>query len=351
MIEGLDKMLEGGGQPGLVELRELLQELLGGRDGAGRLIGQDTLQPRVQRVFRLSFELNGESRSVVVKRLKPEIARRNELVAKRWLPATGLNDGCPPVLGCAADRGGACVWHVYEDLGQWELDLRQPDRERVRAAVELIARLHTRFAGHALLGEVRLHGGDFGIHFYESNVRDAIYAVEAWQPAAPQSGLRDRLLKRLYKLRDELPRRAQAEADWGGPETLLHGDLWPINVFVIPAADGLRARLIDWDHTAVGPASYDLSTFLLRFPSEHRRWVLDLYRKAVAGAGRYLPGERELNRLFETHEYARFANRIIWPAIALVMDRAAWGVEALAEIDGWFGQFEPVLPVAEEFAV
>ena len=60
MIEGLDKILEGGGQPGLVELRELLQELLGGRDGAGRLIGQDTLQPRVQRVFRLSFELNGE---------------------------------------------------------------------------------------------------------------------------------------------------------------------------------------------------------------------------------------------------------------------------------------------------
>ena len=148
-----------------------------------------------------------------------------------------------------------------------------------------------------------------------------------------------------------LPRRAQAEADWGGPETLLHGDLWPINVFVIPAADGLRARLIDWDHTAVGPASYDLSTFLLRFPSEHRRWVLDLYRKAVAGAGRYLPGERELNRLFETHEYARFANRIIWPAIALVMEHAAWGVEELAEIDGWFGQFEPVLPVAEEFAV
>ena len=119
----------------------------------------------------------------------------------------------------------------------------------------------------------------------------------------------------------------------------------------IPAADGLRARLIDWDHTAVGPASYDLSTFLLRFPSEHRRWVLDLYRKAVAGAGRYLPGERELNRLFETHEYARFANRIIWPAIALVMEHAAWGVEELAEIDRWFGQFEPVLPVAEEFAV
>jgi len=114
-------------------------------------------------------------------------------------------------------------------------------------------------------------------------------------------------------------------------------------VFVIPSANGLRARLIDWDHAAVGPASYDLSTFLLRFPSQHRLWVLDLYRQAVADAGWRLPGERELNLLFETHEYARIANRIIWPAIALVMDGAEWGAEALAEIDGWFEQFEPVL--------
>ena len=203
--------------------------------------------------------------------------------------------------------------------------------------------MHTRFAEHALLGEVRLHGGDLGIRFYESNVRDAIYALEACQPAAQQNGLRDRLLHRLCKLRDELPGRAQALAEWGGPETLLHGDLWAINVFVIPSANGLHARLIDWDHAAVGPASYDLSTFLLRFPSEHRPWVLDLYRQAVAGAGWRLPGERELNLLFETHEYARIANRIIWPAIALVMDGAEWGAEALAEIDGWFEQFEPVL--------
>jgi aminoglycoside phosphotransferase (APT) family kinase protein len=210
--------------------------------------------------------------------------------------------------------------------------------------------MHTRFAGHALLGEVRLHGGDFGIHFYESNVRDAIYALEAWQPAAEQNGLRDRLLERLCKLRDELPERAQALAEWGGPETLLHGDLWAINVFVIPTRDGLHARLIDCDHAAVGPASYDLSTFLLRFPSKHRPWVFDRYRQAVAGAGWRLAGERDLNFLFETHEYARFANRIIWPAIALVMERAVWGLDELAEIERWFEQFEPVLPVAREGA-
>src|SRR6185369_2754349 len=107
-----------------------------------------------------------------------------------------------------------------------------------------------------------------------------------------------------------------------------------------------RARLIDWDHAAVGPATYDLSTFLLRFPAEHRPWVLELYRQAVADAGWNLSDERDLNYLFETHEYARFANRIIWPAIALVQDRAEWGVEALAEIEQWFAEFRGVLAVS-----
>ncbi len=348
MIEGSDRILEGSGQPGLTELRELLQELVGGRDAAGCFIDQENLQPRAQRVFRLRFSANGQTRSVVIKRLKPAIARRNELVAKRWLPAIGLSETGSPLLGSVADRSGVCVWHVYDDLGPHELDPRDPSREHVRAAVELIARMHTRFAGHALLGEIRLHGGDFGIHFYESNVLDATYALEAWQPEIPQDGLRDRLLGRLYKLRDALPQRAQALAELGGPETLLHGDLWAINVFVIPTANGLHARLIDWDHAAVGPASYDLSTFLLRFPPEHRQWILELYRQAVAEAGWQLPDERTLNLLFETHEYARFANRIIWPAIALVTDQAAWGVEALAEIDEWFEQFEPVLSFAAE---
>jgi thiamine kinase-like enzyme len=351
MIEGLEKILEDTGMPGVAELRGLLQELLGGREASGRLLEQRAPKTRDSRVFHLRFAVNNQTRSVFVKRLKPEIARRNELVAKRWLPAIGLSDSGPPLLGSVADRGGACVWHVYDDLGPHELDARQADRERVEATIELVARMHTRFAGHALLGEIRLNGGDFGIHFYESNVRDAICGLEGWQPPEPERALRDRLLERLYKLRKELPRRAQAEAEWGGPETMLHGDLWAINVFVIPSPLGLHARFIDWDHAGVGPASYDLSTFLMRFSPEHRMWVYDLYRRAVGAEGWRLPAERDLNLLFETHEYARFANRIIWPAIALVMDQAAWGAEELSAIDGWFEQFEPVLPIAAEVGV
>jgi hypothetical protein len=344
MIEGLDHLLEASGQPGLPELRQVLNELLDEHKSGIRLVEEKMLQPKGQRVFRVRFALNrnSETRSFIIKRLKPEIAQRNELLANRWLPAVGLAGKGPPLLRSAAARGGDCVWHIYDDLGCWELNPREPDRARVEAAIDLIAQIHLRFAQHALLGEVRLFGGDLGIHFYESNVRDAIYALESWQPAPADVALRDRLLERLYQLRNELPQRAEALAKWGGPETVLHGDLWAINVFVMDTATGPQARLIDWDHVSVGPASYDLSTFLLRFPAQHRRWILELYGKAVAQGHWHLPGEEELNLLFETHEYARYANRIIWAAIALVTERVDWGPAELAAIEQWFKEFKPV---------
>jgi thiamine kinase-like enzyme len=360
MIEGLPLILKNSAQPGLPELREFLQELLGGPNVTGVLLRQQTLQPRGERVFRLCFVVDGKERSVIVKRLSPEIARRNELVARRWLPAAGLQETGPPLLGSVAARQGHCVWHVYDDLGSWELDPKNPKRAQVESAVRLIARIHLRFARHPLLGEIRLHGGDLGMHFYETNVRDAITVLEAWNPTTEHSGLRGRLLKRLRGLRDDSFRRAQALADLGGPETLLHGDLWAINVFVIPTMgaqeagiDGLtqreprwRPRLIDWDHAAVGPATYDLSTFLMRFPAKHRSWVLDLYQRELQADGWTLPAAEDLNFIFETHEYARFANRIIWPAIGLVQDNADWGIAALKEIEQWFEQLEPVLSAA-----
>src|SRR6266545_4727438 len=132
MIEGLETILEGSGQPGVAELQSFLQELFGGREASGRLLEQQTLQPRELRVFRLRFVINGQTRNVIIKRLKPEIARRNELVVKRWLPAIGLGDGGAPLLGSVAERSGRCVWHVYDDLGLHELDPRTPDREHVR---------------------------------------------------------------------------------------------------------------------------------------------------------------------------------------------------------------------------
>jgi len=337
--------LEGRGEPGAIELLEALQALLGGAERAERAIDLTALK---RRVYRLELGPGPGPRSLILKRTEPAIAQLNRLVADRWLPGIGLGRCCARLLATAAERKGRWVWQIYEDLGDEHLD-RSPDPLQVEAAVDLVAELHTRAAGHALLPEVRHYGKDLGLPFFIANVDDAIRGLEALPGAAPLPqpealAIRDRLLERLSPVRAETPRRARVLKDAGGPETLLHGDLWRANAFATVTGAGVQVRLIDWDHAGVGPFSYDLSTFLIRFPFAERPRILGRYRQAVARAGWRLPEARELNVLFETAEYARFANRIAWTAMAWLHERAEWVPIELAEIERWFEAWRPVLP-------
>lgn len=348
MIDRLDQLFEGNSQPGLCELRTSLREVLSRLGAAARLIDQHSLKGRVH---RLRFEINGRVRSLVVKRLKPSMARRSQYVTQQWLPDIGLSQSGPPLLGLAAEPSGNWVWHIYQDLGDWKIDANSFDCRRIRTAVELIAKIHTRFATYPLLPYCRLYTGDLGIYFFVSNVRDAINSLEALQPSAvgwtsQHLALRDRLLGRLHRLLGEVPYRAEVMVEFGGPDTLLHGDLWTTNILVFPAMDApLQARLIDWDHAGIGPFSYDLSTFLFQFPSCYRPWIWDCYRQSVEGVGWRLPDLANLILLCETAECARYANSVIWPAIALLRDRAEWAFAQLAEVERWFEDLRPVLPL------
>ncbi|PYQ08820.1 MAG: hypothetical protein DMF83_05495 [Acidobacteria bacterium] len=340
----LGQALKGSGEPGTAELLEALLALLDGTEGAGKAIG---LTPLKGLVYRLQLEPGPGPRSLILKRREPVLAQLNRLVADRWLPALGMGDHCARLLATAAEREGRWVWNVYEDLGDGHLD-GCTDRQRIEAAVDLVAELHARAAGHPLLPEVRHHSQDLGLPFFIANVGDAVRGLEALPAAARQPpkelmALRDRLLERLCPLMAETPGRAAVLKDDGGPDTLLHGDLWRANVFVTVAGEGVRVRLIDWDHVGVGPFSYDLSTFLMRFPPAERPWILDRYRQAVSEAGWRLPAERELNVLFETAEYARFANRVAWAAMAWLREGAEWVPVELAEIARWFEAWRPVL--------
>jgi Ser/Thr protein kinase RdoA (MazF antagonist) len=121
-----------------------------------------------------------------------------------------------------------------------------------------------------------------------------------------------------------------------GPHTLLHGDMWPINVFVDQTPGGLQARLVDWDKVAVGPFSYDLSTLVLRCPPAERPRILERYWQAAARSGWRPTSPSELSILFDTAERARCANRVIWPVLALLQEGAEWGFGELAEVERWF---------------
>jgi hypothetical protein len=327
------------------ELWARLQELLGLPDHPWQLVDHERLK---RHVHRLRFRADGQERSFVVKRSRPDVAQRNHLAATRWLPAIGLDDHGPALLALAEDRQARRVWHVYEDLGRQTLEAGALVRGHVEATVNVVATLHTRFANHPLLPECRQRGGDLGMRFYSSSVRQGIAALRGLQPGShdPErvAAIRERLLERLCRLVEEERERALALRTPGVPETLLHGDLWTVNVVLVPNGAGVRARLIDWDHVGVGPISYDLSTFLLRFPPEHRHWILDVYRRETERvAGWQLPGDEELNRLFETAEYARFSSVVRGGARAAGSPDAEWAVDRLESIDAWFASYEPVL--------
>src|SRR5438034_9560678 len=143
--------LESRGEPGVTELFEALQALLGGAEAAVPTIGLTQLN---RRVYRLQLEPGPGPRSLILKRSEPAIAQLNRLVAERWLPAMGLGDRCAPLLATAAERQGRWVGQIYEDLGDETLD-PDPERSRVQSAVHPVAELHTRAAEHPLVPEVR----------------------------------------------------------------------------------------------------------------------------------------------------------------------------------------------------
>ncbi|HEY3018589.1 MAG TPA: phosphotransferase [Solirubrobacteraceae bacterium] len=340
MPEPLDALLDGTGQPGLVELRAALRRLVG--DDA-TVLSQRAIKPRVHRV-RLAA--SGGEWAVVLKRHDAVTARRNLLALRVWLPAVGLDRIGPAVLAIAADSAAGWAWHAYEDLGDGTLDGAGGDDPRVAAAAALVAEVHGRSLDHPVLAHCRRRGAELGIGFFEASVREAAEWVERVQrtrPAGARAELCERLGARLARLIADLPAHAEALERYGGPQTLLHGDLWKSNTFAVAANGGVRARLIDWDHAGVGPLAYDLSTFLSRFRAADRLAVFAAYRDAIERFGVQLPAPRELERAFRTAELGRLATCVEKPALEVTETQAAWAWEELAARDAWFAALEPVL--------
>jgi hypothetical protein len=351
VIEGLNQIIERKDLPGRDSLAALIERLLGGSRVCGRVTADE--QIGCTRARRLALDVGGVPRVLIIKYLSLACSLREQRVVEHWLPEIGLGRHGPPLLGRAGVASGTGVWHVYADLGDCTLERRSIDPVALRSGMQAVARLHRGFAGHPLLGDCRMTGGDLGREFFLSSVRDALGALGGLRPpraALPEAyrATRDRLRERLLRLLDEAPRRMQALEELGGPETLLHGDLWPSNLLVV---HGAEARLIDWDHAGVGPGTYDLSNLVMRLPIALRLRALADYRDAGGPCGRCSPGRDDLNFLFETAECARLANCVIWPALDFWKRPRPWALERLASIDGWFEKLEPALPAEPMHAV
>jgi hypothetical protein len=325
------------------ELETCLQEALPG--ASIRIVGREQLKTDVH---RLRVAVDDRERSLVVKRSDSPVARRGWLVARRWLPAVGLEQLGPPLLALAPDSAGRGTWQVFDDLGGRPLSTDPPVDSDVEAAIDTIARIHTAFAEHRLLPQCRLWGGDRGIHFYSANLRAAANGLRGLDLNGHDdaaAGARDALLDRLAELLEEEPERSRVMRAHGAPETLLHGDLWPTNAIAVPNGSGVNVRLVDWDEAAAGPPWFDISTFLLRFDPSHRDWILSAYGRAIGRlAGWRVPPRPELDVIMETAAYARLASLLVWSVAAAGESEAAWLYERLAAVSEWIDEVRPVLP-------
>ena len=333
--------------PVAVEAVRALSQLAG-RDVASWRIEVRELR-RAARVCRVRAVAGAIAHSVIVKRLSLPRAHRSTRATERWLPAVGLGDAAPARLGAIAPPGVAWVWHLYEDAGVETLHDRPADQGSVDTAVALIAALHARGAGHRLVPECRAEGQDFGIHHFLTGVGDARRLLDALRdagasPRGEPSRVLDGLRRHLDALLADGPRRTRVVQEAGGPETMLHGDLLTTNVVVSGEGERRAVRLIDWDRAGAGPATYDLSTLLLRFPPADRARVLTAYRRAAGRFGGQVPSAGELNLLCDTAECGRYADRVVECAIALLQDDAAWAHDVLAEVLRWFEALAPVIP-------
>src|SRR5439155_438265 len=159
------------------------------------------------------------------------MAHTDRLVAERWLPALGLGDGYPQLLAAAAQHEGRWVWHVYEDLRSEALATRW-EHPRVEAAIDLVARLHTRGVGHPLLPEVRWHGRDHGARSSIASLRDGIAVREALERAGHR-----------------LPGDRELNALFHAAETArgVSSIIWPAMALLNDGAEWGRGGLVDID--------------------------------------------------------------------------------------------------------
>jgi Ser/Thr protein kinase RdoA (MazF antagonist) len=288
-------------------------------------------------VYRLAL-IPGRPPSVVMKRLPAAAAHRDRLLADHWLPAVGLAGAGPPLLATIGDPDGTGAWSVYAWLGGGSLDPTAPDPGEVLRLVDLVAALHVRFGHHPLLAEVRQHGTALGYDSLAGRLGDALLALDALARHLPGPLLVD-LRGSLRRARDGAPRVGSLLRAVGGPDTLLHGDLWPQNVLVGPGGP----RLVDWDRLGVGPASYDLSMLLVRLPPALRRAVLDRYLPQLTTAGWPEPTLDQVMSLSTAAEHARLATLVSWRALDLMRSpgAAGWAVDQLRAIHTWWHQVDP----------
>jgi hypothetical protein len=70
------------------------------------------------------------------------------------------------------------------------------------------------------------------------------------------------------------------------PRTLVHGELYPSNVLVVPGAKGVRVCPVDWETAGLGPGIIDLAALVTGWPAQTAEALADAYREEAGDVDR-----------------------------------------------------------------
>lgn len=213
--------------------------------GQRRRLAGGVCSPLVERVEVTAVRSNGrrDRFDVVAKR-----ASSAEVIALREIAAIPAADAFPELIDAGADASGPWVVTPYYPGSTLPWDAEVPE-----AVFASLARLHHRHLGRSGALPVDLRRVD------EAFCRDAFLDFAA-------SWIRDAQRKDPHPVHDRaldlLQRWSHDERIQAGlhvlPATLLHGDVYGLNVVVADDEAG-PPRLIDWGNARVGPIMLDVA--------------------------------------------------------------------------------------------
>ena len=191
-------------------------------------------------MHRLRVVVDGWERSLIVKWSDPVVARRSRLVARRWLPAVGLER---PGAAAARRRRGARTARGHgrstrtSPVDRCRRTNRSTARSRRRSTRSLACIRPSRSTHCSVSAACGAAIAGFTSTPPTSATPSSRFTRSTSIAAArTRSRLATRCSSACTASSRQEPERAQVLAAVGGPDTLLHGDLWPTNAIVLIAA-------------------------------------------------------------------------------------------------------------------
>jgi thiamine kinase-like enzyme len=203
----------------------------------------------------------------------------------------------------------------------------------------VIGAVHATFVDSPILDEIATHGKRRGNYFFDDleSQETVIAALEGY--ARTERGMTRRTLLELTRELKLLVPEFATPGPIPGPQSLLHGDLYPSNIILMDSPhqgeNTTVVKLIDWDRAGVGPICFDLAFIMEKRTSQERDVAWSAYRDRMECHFETWPSDREWSEQLRRVRLGRIM-RAVSTYVALAENGSGeYPVMKLQQVQGW----------------